>query len=145
MVYHVNNYCLIILCKKPFHSRTQSPCFESGFFYFESGFSKVKSEFSQRRVRIFFESGTWFFSNPSLVFEVCPFIWSIFNWNGCFFPTGHHTKDAIVRECEKMWWYQLVSVLKRQAQYNQSAFWFQFKIVAWMTPAFFQTELTLSL
>ena len=28
--------------QKTLHSRTQSPCFESGFVYFESGFSKVQ-------------------------------------------------------------------------------------------------------
>jgi hypothetical protein len=48
--------------QEPFHSRTQSPCFESGFFYFESWFSKVKSGFSQRQVRIQFR--VRFFSSP---------------------------------------------------------------------------------
>ena len=51
IVYHVTEL-LLNLCKKPFHSRTQSPYFESGILYFESGFSKVKSGsqsgFSQR-------------------------------------------------------------------------------------------------
>ena len=49
---------------RSFHSRTQSPCFESGFFYFESRFSKVKSGFSKTSpdsvrvwVLVFLDSG----------------------------------------------------------------------------------------
>ena len=55
---HVKLIMLTIIkpLQKPFHSRTQSRCFESGFFYFECGVSKVKSGFYQRRVRIFFSS-----------------------------------------------------------------------------------------
>jgi hypothetical protein len=64
IVYHVNYY---YLSKKPLHFRTQSPCFESVFFYFESGFSKVKSGFFLTRVRIFFESGSGVFSSPDFL------------------------------------------------------------------------------
>ena len=57
--------------QKTLHSRTQSPCFESGFVYFESGFSKVQvrvllntsPDFFRVRVRVFLESG--FSSSPS--------------------------------------------------------------------------------
>ena len=36
---------LLNLSKKPLHSRTQSPCFESGFLYFESRVFKSQVRF----------------------------------------------------------------------------------------------------
>ena len=41
------------------------------FLNFESGFSNGESGFSQRRVRIFFESESGFSLSPSPGFEVC--------------------------------------------------------------------------
>jgi hypothetical protein len=38
------------------HSRTQNPSLKSVFFYFESGFSKIKSEFSVKDESGFFPS-----------------------------------------------------------------------------------------